>query len=279
MNQMDLFDFEDDTPEESPDKIKVASWNVNSVRSRLNTLVKWIKSEQPDIICLQETKVTNHKFPGDELFAMGYEIAKYGQEKYNGVAILSKYRINDIKRGMGNSDNQARVMSARILGLRVFSVYAPNAKRLDDHSYTYKLNWFDAFYNHLHTKYNPKEKILLCGDYNVIRENREVFDPSSWMCTTMLDRNSRSALEKLINWGLVDVMREENADDKLYTWWGHGDWLSNNQGIRLDYFFATKTVSPYVFDAQVDKEGRYMKKSSDHAPIICSIDLKALNQY
>ncbi len=274
MGQLPLFFKKQAEKPEEPKVIKVASWNVNSIRARKDQVNSWLKRESPDIVCLQETKVKDDSFPIQDFVSMGYNVVMHGEARSNGVAILSKFDIENIVRGFdGSPDNSARVISASILGIRFFSVYAPNAKSREDVSMIQKLDWYRQFTKYLQENHSPDKPILLCGDFNVVTQDFESFNPRHWLCSTMVNVGSRDSFSGLLNYGLVDIMRSIEPNSPLYTWWDHGDGLETNRGMRLDYFLPTKNLARCVLESKVDYATRKIIKPSDHAPIICKIKL------
>lgn len=274
MKQLELFPQNSKNKTNEREFIKIASWNVNSIRARKEQVVDWLKRESPDIACIQETKVKDEEFPKQDFVSMGYNVEFYGEAKYNGVAILSKYRIEDVVRGFdGSPDVSARVISCSILGLRVYNIYAPNAKSLKDYSLTQKIRWYNSFIEHIKRNHRNSEPLILCGDFNVVSKDHETFDSKHWLCSTMVDNNSRSAFSNLLNLGFIDIMRSHYGKDSLYTWWDYGDGLMAERGMRLDYFLATPTLINRINNSRIDRLTREKQKSSDHAPIICELKL------
>lgn len=275
MQQLSLFPSKQEKELEKPSFIKVASWNVNSIRSRREQINAWLKRESPDIVCLQETKVKDENFPIQDFVSLGYNVAVHGEQKYNGVAILSRFSIEEIIKGFeGSPDNSARVISVRVLGIKFFSVYAPNAKFKEDYSMVQKMRWYKQFTEYLKKNHSRDEPLLLCGDFNVVAQDFETFNPKHWLCTTMVDIESRDAFSNLLRYGLSDIMRTGNPDLPLYTWWDYGNGLETNRGMRLDYFLSTKKLGENILESKVDYVTRKIEKSSDHAPIICKIQLR-----
>ena len=276
MQQLPLFPSKQRKEHEKPSFIKVASWNINSIRVRREQINSWLNRESPDIVCFQETRVKDENFPTQDFVSMGYNVVVHGESRCNGVAILSRFSIEDVIRGFeGSPDNSARVISARILGIRFFSVYAPNAKSKEDGSLIQKMRWYRQFTEYLQKNHSSDEPLFLCGDFNVVAQDFETFDPKHWLCTTMVDIGSRGALSNLLNYGLVDIMRANKPGLPLYTWWDYGDGLETNRGMRLDYFLSTKNLAKYILEGKVDYVTRRVEKSSDHAPIICKIQLRS----
>ena len=276
MQQLSLFSLKqgEEAPEK-PDLIKVASWNVNSIRARRKQIKDWLARESPDVVCLQETKVRDDHFPIQDFVSRGYNVALHGEAGYNGVAILSRFGLENVIKGFkGSPDKSARVISAQILGIRFFSVYAPNAKSNEDNSMIQKMNWYRRFTEYLQKNHSSYESIILCGDFNVVTQDFETFDPKHWLCATMVNTGSRDAFSTLLNYGFVDIMRSNRSDLPLYTWWDHGNGLETNRGMRLDYFLSTKNLSNDILESKIDYATRKIEKPSDHAPIICKIQLR-----
>ena len=275
MQQLRLFPFKQKEEPPRPKRIKVASWNVNSIRARREQFKEWLKRESPDVVCIQETKVKDEDFPVQDFLSLGYNVVSYGEPGYNGVAILSKFRIEDVVRGFEDSpDTSARVISGRILGLKIYSVYAPNAKNLTGDSFKKKVEWYTQFIKHIKKNDSPDEQLLLCGDFNIVSQDYESFDPKHWLCSTVVDPTSRSIFSELLYFGLVDIMRIHTRASPLYTWWDYGQGLEIEKGMRLDYFLTSSALANKVITSKVDRYTRELEKPSDHAPIICELELK-----
>ncbi len=253
----------------------VASWNVNSITARLPNVLDWLKKNAPDVVLLQELKCMEEKFPAMELKAAGYESAVHGQKTYNGVAILSKHKIEDVKKALpgDDKDEQSRYIEATIKGVRVASIYLPNGNPVDSEKYPYKLKWFDRLIDHARTLLAEETPVLLGGDYNVIPEARDCHDPAAWQEDALFRLDSRKKLRTLLNLGFTDCFRVFNKKDHQYTFWDYqaGAWQKNN-GIRIDHFLASPQAADRLQACTIDSDPRGKEKASDHTPIIVEIN-------
>ncbi len=203
--------------------MKIATWNVNSIRARLDRLLAWLQRIQPDIVCLRELKATEDTFPYEAITKAGYQVAVYGQRTYNGVAILARTELQDVWRGMDDdaADSQARFLAARVGEIEVLSAYVSNGQVVGSEQYAYKLDWLRRLRVFLETHFAPDTPLVLCGDFNVARDERDVANPAAWEQSVLYHPTSRAAMEELLSWGLVDVYRQQHPEGRLYSWW---DW-------------------------------------------------------
>lgn len=252
------------------------TWNINSIRVRLPFLLSWLKEKGPDVVLLQETKVTDDQFPREEIESLNYNIAAYGQKTYNGVAILSKFPIEDITKGIPGFENeQARYIEAVIKGVRVASVYVPNGMAVGSDKYEYKLDFLKHLYTHTQMLLNYEEAFLLGGDFNVAPQDQDVYDPQEWHEKVLCSTSEREGFRALVYLGLTDALRELHPQERdLYTWWDYrgGAW-QNNEGMRIDHFLLSPQAADHLTDAFVDKDIRSLEKASDHAPVCCELAL------
>jgi len=254
----------------------LATWNINSIRSRLPLLLDWLKEREPDVVLLQETKATDDQFPCDEIEALNYNIALYGQKTYNGVAILSKLPLEDVTRGIsGFRDDQARYIEAVVGGMRVASIYVPNGTAVGSDKYVYKLDFLKHLYAHAQTLLTYDEALILGGDFNITPSDEDVYDPQEWHEQILCSTQEREALRSIIYLGVTDVLRASHQNAKeLYTWWDYrGGAFQNNFGLRIDHLLLSSQAADHVKSCEVDKKWRAVEKASDHAPIICEVDL------
>lgn len=253
--------------------MKIATWNVNSIRSRLERLLAWLTKVQPDVVCIQEIKATDDAFPYKALQEMGYHAAVHGQKTYNGVAILSRDEPARIVRGMGDNsdDRQARLLSVEVGGVQIISAYVPNGESVGSEKYTYRLTWMRWLRAYLDARFTPHTPLLLCGDFNVARDEKDVAHPLQWAGSVLFHPTSRDAFEQLIAWGLVDVFRQHHPDGGLYSWWDYRMLaFPKNDGLRLDYILATEPLAIRCTGAEIDRQERKGEKPSDHAPVIAT---------
>lgn len=255
--------------------MKIATWNVNSVRSRLERLLAWLQKAQPDILCLQELKSTNEAFPLDAIRGAGYHAAVFGQKTYNGVAILSRAEPTAIQYGLmdDHEDAQARLLAAQIGTVHVISAYVPNGQVVGTEAYAYKLRWFQRLRMLLETRFRPMDLVILCGDFNVARDEKDVARPSVWANSVLFHPTSREAMEELLAWGLTDVFRQHHPEGGLYSWWDYRMLaFPKNDGLRLDYILATEALAVRCTAAEIDRQERKGEKPSDHAPVMATFD-------
>jgi len=247
--------------------MKIASWNINSLRKRQDRLFAWLESAQPDIVCLQETKCPDEQFPVLALQAIGYHSAYHGEKSYNGVAILSKTQPREVRASLCDEvvDPQARVIAARIDNRTVYSVYAPNGQAVGSPAYQYKLHWYTRLRDCL-AREKPDD-LIVCGDFNVAPEDADVFDPELWRGAIMCSDGERAAFRQLCEVGLRDTLRLHHKEGGLFSWWDYR-MLSfpKNRGLRIDAVLASKSLAQKCTAAGIDREMRKGKEASDHAP-------------
>jgi exodeoxyribonuclease-3 len=251
--------------------MKIATWNVNSVRSRLDRLLAWLGRTQPDIVCLQELKARDDAFPYEAIHEVGYHAAVYGQRTFNGVGILSRIEPQDVRRGMddGVEDPQARFLAAQIGGIQVISAYIPNGRVVGSEHYVYKLDWFRRLRAFLEKHFTPQTPLVVCGDFNVARDEKDVARPDVWANSVLFHPTSRVAMEEFLAWGLTDVFRQQHPEGGQYSWWDYRSLaFPKNNGLRLDYVLATSPVADRCTAAEIEREERKGEKPSDHAPVI-----------
>jgi len=255
--------------------MKIATWNVNSVRARLERLLAWLGREQPDVVCLQELKVTDADFPRAEIEAAGWHAAVHGQKTYNGVAILSRTALTDVRAGLGDgvADEEARLLSAFAGTTRVVSAYVPNGKVVGSDKWAYKLEWLRRLRGYLDRTAKPADALVLCGDFNVAPEDRDVARVEEWRETVLCHEEGREALRRVTAWGLVDAIRLHHTGEGPYTWWDYRMLgFPKNNGLRIDHIFATKPLADRCRQACVVREERKGKLPSDHAPVVAVFD-------
>jgi len=261
--------------------VRIATWNVNSLKVRLPRVEAWIAEVQPDVLCLQETKLADDAFPALTFAALGYEAAHHGQGQWNGVAILSRVGLDGVVAGFapasGDPDPDARVISARCGGISVTSVYVPNGRSLDSDHYRYKLAWLAQLRRHVDAIGSAEEPLVVTGDFNIAPDDRDVFDPSKFVDATHVSAPERSLLAELQAWGLVDLFRTRYDQDRLYSWWDYraGDF-HQGRGLRIDLVLATAPVASRMTWCIVDRNARKGQSPSDHAPVV--VDLAPLDE-
>ena len=260
--------------------MRVATWNVNSVRQRLPRLLPWLDQRKPDVVCLQETKLADDAFgelPGDELAGRGYEVALHGEARWNGVAILSRAGLADVVAGIagepGFPQPEARAVAATCGGIRVHSVYVPNGREPDSDHYRYKLAWLAALRVAVIAENPAGQSVLVCGDMNIAPADADVFDPDAFIGHTHVTAPERAALASLQAAGLRDVVRDRWPDKRIFTYWDYrAGMFHQDLGMRIDLVLASDPVADRVRAAWVDREARKGTGPSDHAPVIVDLD-------
>jgi exodeoxyribonuclease-3 len=258
--------------------MKIATFNVNSVKARLETVLAWFKSASPDVACLQEIKCETNAFPREAFEALGYNCAIHGQKTYNGVALISKHKIEDIREGLpgDKSDEQARyiegVIATKTGAIRVASIYAPNGNPVETEKYPYKLKWMDRLIAHTKKLLVDEELLVMGGDYNVIPTPDDVWDPKAWANDALFKLESRRKLREMLNLGLTDAFRACNAKPHQYTFWDYqaGAWQKDH-GIRIDHLLLSPQAADHLKTCVIDQKVRGGEKPSDHVPIWCEI--------
>ena len=262
--------------------MRIATWNVNSVRQRLDHLVSWLKDTQPDIVCLQEIKCTDDAFPRDAIEALGYNVVTHGQKTFNGVALLSRLPFDETTSGLDGDPQDAHarfiegVVPLKRGVLRVACLYLPNGNPPNTEKYPYKLKWMDRLSNFASERLKTEEPFVLAGDFNVIPEPRDAYDPSAWTGDALFLPQTRERFQALLNLGLTDAIRASTDAAKQYTFWDYqaGAFQKNN-GIRIDHLLLSPQASDRLTGAGIDRHVRAWEKPSDHVPVWIDLDLKA----
>jgi len=255
--------------------VKIATWNVNSIRARLPRLLDWLDRERPDVACLQETKVVDDQFPFAEIEPLGYRCTVFGQKTYNGVALLSLAPAADVVRGLPGdaADAERRVIAATVDGVRVVSVYAPNGTALDSPRYGDKLAWYRRFRHWLDAAVPPASALVLAGDFNVAPEDRDVWDVAAWHGQLLFTEPEKEALRHLVDWGLTDLLRRHHPEETIYTWWDYrGGAFHRGWGLRIDHILASAPMAARCTGVAVHRDERKGEKPSDHAPVMASFE-------
>ena len=253
--------------------MKLVAWNVNSLKVRLPQLLDFLATRSPDVVCLQETKLTDDVFPVADLETAGYRMAFAGQKTYNGVAILSRSALADVSVGIpGLEDEQKRVISATVDGMRVVCVYCPNGQSLDSDKYPYKLAWFDALAAWLKDELARHPKLVVLGDYNVAPEDRDVHDPEAWKDSVLVSEPEREAFRKLLALGLKDSFRLFEQPEKSFSWWDYRMMgFRRNHGLRIDHILLSEPLAAACTAASIDRDMRKLERPSDHAPVLAEL--------
>ncbi len=256
--------------------MKVATWNVNSLRVRLQHVLKWLEREEPDVLALQETKLRDEDFPADAFTDHGYTATFSGQAAYNGVAILARETPVDVAHGIGTGfvDDQKRVLAATLGGVRIVCLYVPNGESVGSHKYRYKLDWLAALRNRLADELARHRLLLVVGDFNVAPEDRDVHDPQAWAGRVLCSPPERAALRSLLDLGLSDAFRLFPQPEKTFSWWDYrAAAFRRNQGLRIDLMLASANLSQMCHSSTIDKEPRGWERPSDHVPVIAEFAL------
>lgn len=253
--------------------MKLATWNVNSLKVRLPQVLEWLASRQPDIVCLQETKLEDKAFPRAALESAGYLAAFAGQKTYNGVAILSRLPLGEVSVGIpGLADEQQRLIAATVAGVRVVCGYFPNGQSVGSDKYAYKLRWIEALTAWLRAEIERHPRLALLGDYNIAPEARDVHDPKAWEGQVLFSEPERAAFRRLLELGLKDAFRLFEQPEKIYTWWDYRMMaFRRNMGLRIDHILLSSGLAGECTACTVDKEARKAERPSDHAPVIAEL--------
>jgi exodeoxyribonuclease-3 len=259
--------------------MKIATWNVNSVNARLETVLKWFREASPDVACLQEIKCVDEKFPREPFEALGYNVAVHGQKTYNGVAMLSKSPLEDVRRGLpgDDGDEHARYIEAVVSGptpVRVVGIYLPNGNPVGTEKFTYKLGWMERLNRHARELLALEEPMVITGDYNVIPEPADVHDPAAWTGDALFQPESRGAFRALKWLGLTDAYMEIDGAPGGYTFWDYqaGAW-PRNHGIRIDHALLSPQASDRLRGCEIHRDVRDWEKPSDHVPVVVELAL------
>ncbi|MGI8526628.1 MAG: exodeoxyribonuclease III [Pseudolabrys sp.] len=261
--------------------MRVATWNVNSVRLRLPGIVAWLAERSPDILCLQEIKCIDEAFPCEAFERLGYNVAVHGQKGFNGVALLSKHPFEDVTAGLhgDDSDVQARFLEALVSTkdgvLRVVSLYLPNGNPPATEKYQYKIRWMDRLIRFSYERLKLEEPLLLCGDFNVIPATADAKKPAAWVNDALFLPETREKFRTLANLGLTDAIRAVSGSDQLYTFWDYqaGAWQRDN-GIRIDHIMLSPQAADRLRTAGIDRHVRTWDKPSDHVPVFVDLDIQ-----
>jgi exodeoxyribonuclease-3 len=254
--------------------MKLATWNVNSLKVRLPQVLQWLQDNPVDVLCLQETKLTDDKFPSAEIEAAGYHVAFSGQKTYNGVAILSKSPLLDVvKNNPRFDDPQQRILAATIDGVRVVCAYVPNGQSVDSDKYGYKLDWLASLRDWLEEEAKAHAELAVLGDYNIAPEDRDVHDPAAWAGQVLVSDPERAALQRLFDLGLQDAFRLFEQADKSFSWWDYRQLgFRLNKGMRIDHILLSKALASRCSGCAIDRAPRKWEQPSDHAPVIATLD-------
>jgi exodeoxyribonuclease III len=254
--------------------VKIATWNVNSLRVRGEQVLEWLRSEQPDVVALQETKMQDPDFPHPEFTAAGYHSVFSGQKTYNGVALLARLPLIDIVRDIPDFDDPPRrVLAASIGPLRVINLYVPNGQAPGSEKFAYKLRWLQALTRWLGTEAERHPGLVVLGDFNVAPEDRDVHDPAAWAGCVHVSPEERAALAGILELGLVDTFRRFEQPEKSFSWWDYRQGaFRRNAGLRIDLILAHRQLAAALVECRIDAEPRRVERASDHTPVIAVFD-------
>ncbi|HSF79086.1 MAG TPA: exodeoxyribonuclease III [Steroidobacteraceae bacterium] len=255
--------------------MRIATWNVNSLRVRLPQLTQWLQSYPVDVIGLQELKQTDEDFPAAEIASLGLHAAWYGQKTYNGVAILAREPLEDVACGIpGFDDPQRRVIAATVDGIRLINVYVPNGQAVGSEKYAYKLDWLGRLADYVTSQLALHPRLAIVGDYNIAPEDRDVHDPAKWEGSVHVSAAERAALQELLQAGLVDTFRLFEQPPEAYSWWDYRmGAFRRNHGLRIDLVLASRELASSCIGCHVDRTPRTWERPSDHAPVLATFDI------
>lgn len=254
--------------------MKIATWNVNSIKARLPNVLDWLKAAEPDVVLLQEIKTVDDGFPRLEIEELGYDCAVHGQKSYNGVAILSRRGLEDVSAGLpgDDSDEQARYLEATVDGVRVATIYLPNGNPTDSEKYPYKLGWMRRLKDRAAALLAEERTVVLGGDYNVIPTDDDVHDPIAWQGDALIRPETRAAFREILWLGYTDAFRAKDPTPHKYSFWDYqgGAWQKDH-GIRIDHLLLSPRAADRLLDAGIDSKPRGREKASDHTPVWCTL--------
>lgn len=253
----------------------LATWNVNSISVRIPQMLSWLQQHQPDVLCIQETKVEDAKFPIDKIREIGYEAVFHGQKSYNGVAIISKLQMDKIEKSFRDTPelDQARFIKAEIDGTVVLNAYVPNGAFVGSDKYGYKLEWLSALRSYLEQHQDASSQVLLCGDFNVAPEDRDVYNPDRVRGTILVSDCERQALSDVRDWGFVDAFRMHTDEPGHFTWWDYRLLgFKRKMGFRIDHVYVTQSLARKCKRSWIDVEPRKAERPSDHTPLLAEFE-------
>ncbi len=254
--------------------MKIATWNVNSLRVRLEHVIEWLNAHEPDVLGLQEIKMVTEDFPMDAMADIGYKAVANGQKTYNGVALIAKTDANDVIEELpGLDDPQRRVLAASYGDTRVINLYVPNGQTVGSEKYQYKLGWLDCLYDFLAAQLAQYPNIVVMGDFNIAPEDRDVHDPQEWEGSVLVSDAEREALKRISGLGFVDVYRKFDQAEQSFSWWDYrAAAFRRNRGLRIDLILASTAMSESCSLCNIDKEPRAWERPSDHSPVVAQFD-------
>ena len=256
--------------------MKVATWNINGINSRIRLVLDWCSKEQPDVLCLQETKCVDAKFPHRQFRSIGYEYVEFiGEKAYNGVAIISKSPIKHLEKQLPDDDDDSpkRFIAGDIDGKRIVNVYVPHGTQFGSDKFEYKLKWLARLRKYFDDRLEPTDDVVLCGDLNVAPHELDVWKPAQWANKLHFTKPEREALLKLKRWGFIDLFRQMNSEVQEFSWWDYFfHSFEKDRGLRIDHIWTSLSLAERCLGCWIDKEPRKLAKTSDHAPVIAEFN-------
>jgi exodeoxyribonuclease-3 len=255
--------------------MKIATWNVNSILALMPVVLRWLEEVRPDVLCMQETKCTDDKFPGDVFREHGYSCLTFGQQTYNGVAILSLLDFEGVQRGYADDleGSQARLLATKIEGVNIVNVYVPNGQMVGSEKYSFKLEWLRRLRSFFDTQYEKASPVLLCGDFNVAPDERDVHDVRLWQGRILFSDPERAAIREVKDWGFTDAFRQQTEEGGHYSWWDYrAGAFRRNMGLRIDHIWISEPLVSRNAKTLIDMSPRTWERPSDHAPVVADFD-------
>jgi exodeoxyribonuclease-3 len=256
--------------------MKIATWNVNSINIRLEPVLRWIAEEKPDVLCLQEIKCTDEKFPFLDFAEIGYKAVILGQKSYNGVAILSPLDMKNVRYNFpgDTAEAPARLISADIGNIHVVDVYVPNGTELGTDKFVFKLDWLQRLRHYFDSTCDRNSDVLLCGDFNIAPEERDVYDVAAWTGKLHFTIPERASLDYVRRWGFVDLFRQFNENGGQYSWWNYREGaFQRDNGLRIDFIWVSPSLAKKCKRCWIDRDPRTWERPSDHAPVVAEFDV------
>jgi exodeoxyribonuclease-3 len=255
--------------------VKIATWNVNSLKVRLPQVLNWLAANTPDVLCLQETKLTDDNFPAGAIEDAGYHVVYAGEKTYNGVAVISRHPITDIVTDPpGLEDTQRRVLAVSCNSIRILNLYVVNGQEVGSDKYAWKLEWLSRISRYVHTQLKEYDHLVVLGDFNIAPEDRDVHDPEAWHERILCSTPERQVLSTLLDLGLVDTFRLFEQEDSSFSWWDYrAGGFRRNLGLRIDLILASRSLAASCTACRIDKEPRRLERPSDHAPVIAEFTI------
>jgi exodeoxyribonuclease-3 len=254
--------------------VKIATWNVNSIRARLDGVLDWMEANDPDVLCMQETKIVDQEFPEDELGDLDYDVVFFGQQTYNGVAIASHAEIEDVVRGLPGDGPEAerRLLAATIAGIRIVTVYVPNGREVGSETYVEKLEWLDRLQSFIADQASPSDPVVVLGDFNIAPHDGDLWDPARMAGGLFATEEERRRFRRLLDWGFVDAVHHFDPSDEQFTWWDYrgGGW-QRNRGMRIDHILITKPLLDRAERITIHEKVRGEADPSDHVPVLLEL--------